>query len=90
MKTILLTTTVAVSLLGANVGWAAQAQPPKAEPNMQKVLDALASLNGKPIETTPTPPTSGCLPTPSNSTAMPHAWRSAAKARAAIWRRWCR
>lgn len=66
MKTILLTTTIAVSLLGANVGWAAQAQPPKAEPNMQKVLDALASLHGKPIETL-TPPEARKQPTPADA-----------------------
>ena len=32
------------------------AQPPKAEAHMQKVLDALKSLNGKPIETVSSQP----------------------------------
>ncbi|GAB3456825.1 hypothetical protein GCM10027321_10790 [Massilia terrae] len=39
MKAIFLTTTMALSLLGASAGWAAE--PPKAEPNMQKVHQLL-------------------------------------------------
>ncbi len=66
MKTILLTTTIAASLLGANAAWCAEEQPPKAEPNMQKVLDALASLHGKPIETL-TPAEARKQPTPADA-----------------------
>ena len=41
-------------------------QPPKAEPHMQKVLDALASLGGKPIETL-TPEEARKQPTPADA-----------------------
>lgn len=37
--------------MAAGAAIAQNAQPPKAEPNMQKVLDAMASLKPKPIET---------------------------------------
>ncbi|WP_197065231.1 alpha/beta hydrolase [Massilia sp. 9096] len=51
MKTTLTLTALAASMIcGAALAQDA-AQPPKAEPHMQKVLDALKSLNGKPIET---------------------------------------
>lgn len=40
--------------------------PPKADPSMQKVLDALASLNGKPIETL-TPEEARKQPTPADA-----------------------
>lgn len=43
-----------------------QAAPPKAEPAMQKVLDALASLGGKPIETL-TPEEARKQPTPADA-----------------------
>jgi acetyl esterase len=42
------------------------ATPPKAEPNMQKVLDALKSLGGKPIETL-TPEEARKQPTPADA-----------------------
>jgi acetyl esterase len=51
MKTTLTLTALAASMIcGAAMAQDA-AQPPKAEAHMQKVLDALKSLNGKPIET---------------------------------------
>src|ERR1700712_1991492 len=50
-KTTLITTLGAAVLLGAAAQVLAADKPPKAEPAMQKVLDALASLGGKPIET---------------------------------------
>jgi acetyl esterase len=49
-KTLPLTALAAA--LACNAAMAQDAaQPPKAEAHMQKVLDALKSLNGKPIET---------------------------------------
>jgi acetyl esterase len=42
---------IAAALACAGASAQDSAQPPKAEPHMQKVLDALESLNGKPIET---------------------------------------
>jgi acetyl esterase len=51
MKTTLTLTALAASMIcGAAMAQDA-AQPPKAEAHMQKVLDALKSLDGKPIET---------------------------------------
>ena len=41
-------------------------QPPRAEAHMQKVLDALKSLNGKPIETL-TPEEARRQPRPANA-----------------------
>lgn len=52
MKKSILFTSMAAAALVTSVVVAAPAQKaPKAEPHMQKVLDALASLGGKPIET---------------------------------------
>lgn len=45
-KTFLMAAAIAATTLSATA-----ATPPKAEPHMQKVLDALAALGGKPIET---------------------------------------
>src|SRR5450830_2021987 len=54
-KSILLTSMAAAAALVSSVVVAAPAEtaskPPKAEPHMQKVLDTLASLGGKPIKT---------------------------------------
>ncbi len=58
---------LATATLVASVAHAADApKPPKAEPNMQKVLDALASLGGKPIETL-TPEEARKQPTPADA-----------------------
>ena len=61
---------IAALAAAALVGSLAQAAdapvPPKAEPNMQKVLDALASLGGKPIETL-TPEEARKQPTPADA-----------------------
>jgi acetyl esterase len=55
MTTTFKLTALSAALLATLAAGAANAQdaaqPPKAEPHMQKVLDALKSLNGKPIET---------------------------------------
>jgi acetyl esterase len=51
MRITLSMTAVAAALLCTSVAAQEAAQPPKAEPAMQKVLDALASLKPKPIET---------------------------------------
>jgi acetyl esterase len=51
MKKSILCMSMAAAALGTSVVVAAPAKTPKAEPHMQKVLDALASLGGKPIET---------------------------------------
>ena len=50
MKKSILFASMAAAALASGVVYAAQ-KPPKAEAHMQKVLDALASLGGKPIET---------------------------------------
>lgn len=50
-KSILFTTMAAAALVTSVVVAAPAKKAPKAEPHMQKVLDALASLGGKPIET---------------------------------------
>jgi len=52
--------------LGALLSTSAFAAPPKAETHMQKVLDALASLGGKPIETL-TPEEARKQPTPADA-----------------------
>jgi acetyl esterase len=58
---------VFAAALAAQVVHAADAPtPPKAEPAMQKVLDALASLGGKPIETL-TPEEARKQPTPADA-----------------------
>jgi acetyl esterase len=49
-KTLLISSTLAISLL-STIGHAQASSPAKADKHMQKVLDALASLGGKPIET---------------------------------------
>ena len=55
MKKSILFASMAAAALVTSVVVAAPAEkapkPPKAEPHMQKVLDTLASLGGKPIET---------------------------------------
>lgn len=52
MKKSILFTSMAAAALVSGVVYAQAAQKPaKAEPHMQKVLDALGSLGGKPIET---------------------------------------
>ena len=50
-KSILFTSMAAAALVTSVVAAAPAQKAPKAEPHMQKVLDALASLGGKPIET---------------------------------------
>jgi acetyl esterase len=50
-KTLLVSAVAAAALLGVAALAKAAEKPPKAEPSMQKVLDALASLGGKPVET---------------------------------------
>lgn len=50
MKTMTLTLVALAAGMAAGAAIAQNAQPPKAEPNMQKVLDAMASLKPKPIE----------------------------------------
>ncbi|HEU5436053.1 MAG TPA: alpha/beta hydrolase [Telluria sp.] len=56
----------AAALVGSLAQAADAPMPPKAEPNMQKVLDALASLGGKPIETL-TPEEARKQPTPADA-----------------------
>jgi len=59
--------TLAAALLTTGAAFAATpATPPKAESHMQKVLDALASLGGKPIETL-TPEEARKQPTPADA-----------------------
>ena len=65
-KTLLVTSVAAAALLGAAALAHAADKPPKAEPAMQKVLDALASLGGKPIETL-TPEEARKQPTPADA-----------------------
>jgi len=58
---------LAAATLVASIAQSADAPvPPKAEPAMQKVLDALASLGGKPIETL-TPEEARKQPTPADA-----------------------
>jgi acetyl esterase len=58
---------LAACTLASGAGYAADAaQPPKAEPHMQKVLDALKSLGGKPVETL-TPQEARKQPTPADA-----------------------
>jgi acetyl esterase len=59
------TLAVAALLCGASYA-ATPAQPAKADPEMQKVLDALASLGGKPVETL-TPEEARKQPTPADA-----------------------
>jgi acetyl esterase len=49
-KALPLTLLAGAALLAANAWAQSAAKPPKAEPHMQKVLDALAALDPKPIE----------------------------------------
>ena len=56
----------AAALVGSLAQAADAPMPPKAEQNMQKVLDALASLGGKPIETL-TPEEARKQPTPADA-----------------------
>jgi len=51
MKKLTLTMITLAAGMAAGAAIAQNAQPPKAEPHMQKVLDAMASLKPKPIET---------------------------------------
>ena len=55
--------TLALGALLTTGAFAATPTPPKAESHMQKVLDALAALGGKPIETL-TPEEARKQPTP--------------------------
>ena len=67
MKSIANMTAFAAVALVSALTYAADAPvPPKAEPHMQKVLDALASLGGKPIETL-TPEEARKQPTPADA-----------------------
>lgn len=67
MKKALLVSSVTVAaLMGAVTLAQAVDQPPKADPAMQKVLDALASLGGKPIESL-TPVEARKQPTPADA-----------------------
>ena len=66
MKTALSLVAIAATLACATAGAQDAAQPPKAEAHMQKVLDALKSLNGKPIETL-TPEEARQQPTPADA-----------------------
>ena len=65
-KIVLVSTLAAAVLMGSAVLVQAADKPPKAEPAMQKVLDALASLKGKPIETL-TPEEARKQPTPADA-----------------------
>jgi acetyl esterase len=67
-NTLPLTILAAGALACLSLPAAAQdaAQPPKAEPHMQKVLDALKALGGKPIETL-TPEEARKQPTPADA-----------------------
>ena len=64
-KTLPLTLLAGAALLLATSAMA-QSKPPKAEPHMQKVLDAHAALNPKPIETL-TPEEARKQPTPADA-----------------------
>lgn len=66
MKTLSLTLAGAAIVLSNTVAAQDAAQPPKAELHMQKVLDALKSLGGKPIETL-TPAEARKQPTPADA-----------------------
>ena len=66
MKKTLLISSVAAALLGGAALAQAADKPAKAEPAMQKVLDALGSLGGKPIETL-TPEEARKQPTPADA-----------------------
>jgi acetyl esterase len=67
MKKALPLTLLAGAALLATSAWArSQAKPPQADPHMQKVLDALAALNPKPIETL-TPEEARKQPTPADA-----------------------
>src|SRR5438046_2845339 len=67
MKTIALPLTALAAALACHGAMARDAaQPPKAEAHMQKVLDALKSLNGKPIESL-TPEEARKQPTPADA-----------------------
>lgn len=67
MKKSILFTSMAAAALVTSVVVAAPAQKaPKAEPHMQKVLDTLASLGGKPIETL-TPEAARKQPSPADA-----------------------
>ncbi|MDB5790498.1 MAG: lipase [Massilia sp.] len=67
MKKALPLTLLAGATLLATAAWAqSSARPPKAEPHMQKVLDAHAALNPKPIETL-TPQEARQQPTPADA-----------------------
>lgn len=65
-KTIWIASIAAVVLFGAAVQASADDKAPKAEPAMQKVLDALGSLGGKPLETL-TPQEARKQPTPADA-----------------------
>jgi acetyl esterase/lipase len=62
----LLKNVAAVALACASFTALAASAPPKADPDMQKVLDALATLGGKPIETL-TPEEARKQPTPADA-----------------------
>jgi acetyl esterase len=67
MKKALPLTLLAAGVLLATGAWAqSQAKPPQAEPHMQKVLDAMASLKPKPIEKL-TPEEARKQPTPADA-----------------------
>ena len=67
MKKLTLTViALAAGLLAGTAIAQTAAQPPKAEPNMQKVLDAMAALKPKPIETL-SPEEARKQPTPSDA-----------------------
>jgi len=67
MKKAFPLTLLAGAALFATAAWAqSSAQPPKAEPAMQKVLDAMAALKPKPIETL-TPEEARKQPTPADA-----------------------
>ena len=62
----MLISSVAAAAMLCGAAHAQSAKPAKAEPHMQKVLDALASLGGKPIETL-TPQEARKQPTPADA-----------------------
>lgn len=66
MKKALPLTLLAAGVLLATGAWAQSAKPPKADPDMQKVLDAMASLKPKPIEKL-TPEEARKQPTPADA-----------------------
>ncbi|SMP59476.1 acetyl esterase [Noviherbaspirillum suwonense] len=65
-KTPLILSAVALTFAAGLTHAQSAQQPPKADPAMQKVLDALASLGGKPIETL-TPEEARKQPTPADA-----------------------